>query len=317
MHAAIETFLKATSTERKATADVLRSLIPIMDDKLYLHEGYTSLFAFLTERCRYSEASAYRRIAAARVVKLKPESLGMVEAGTLTLCSMAELSKVLNSENAANLLDQTQGLSKRRTEALVAQQLPPAKVARESIRKVAVTKPLPPVKAPCTGSPLFEQAQQGRAPEPQEATDLQLPPVVVTSYAFLGDKEFDQLLKQVMVHTGRKPLTDILKTAMRSYLKEKEPKTKQMRPFNATGRYIPKHVRQTVIERDHRQCCFVSEAGVRCSSTVGLQIDHTVPFAKGGLTELRNLRTLCAAHNLHEAENVFGREKVNFHQRSR
>lgn len=75
-------------------------------------------------------------------------------AGTLTLCSMAELSKILNSENASNLLEQTQGLSKRKTEALVAQQLPLAKVARESMRTVAVSKPLSPVKAPCTGSPL-------------------------------------------------------------------------------------------------------------------------------------------------------------------
>jgi 5-methylcytosine-specific restriction endonuclease McrA len=45
-----------------------------------------------------------------------------------------------------------------------------------------------------------------------------------------------------------------------------------------------------------------------------LQIDHIVPFAKGGKTEASNLRTLCRAHNLLMAELEFGREKVYFHQ---
>ena len=67
MQAAIELFINANVKERKAIAEVVKNLIPIMDDKLYVQEGYSSLFAFLTERCRYSEASAYRRIAAARV----------------------------------------------------------------------------------------------------------------------------------------------------------------------------------------------------------------------------------------------------------
>jgi hypothetical protein len=43
-------------------------------------------------------------------------------------------------------MEQIQGLSKRKTEALVAQQLPPAKVKRETIRKVAVSQALPPAE---------------------------------------------------------------------------------------------------------------------------------------------------------------------------
>ena len=317
MHAAIEVFINANSKERRAIAEVVKSLIPIMDEKLYVQEGYSSLFAFLTERCRYSEASAYRRIAAARVVKLKPESLEMLETGKLTLCSMAEMSKIINQENAASLLEQTQGLSKRKTEALVAKQLPPAKVKRETIRKVAVTSLLPPVKTDNPTGSLFDQPQSRIEPELPKAPETQLPPVVVTSYSFLADQEFDDLLNQVILHTGCKPVVELLKTTMRSFLRDKRPKTEQMRPFNVGGRYIPKHVRQSVIERDQGQCCFVSENGVRCTSKAGLQIDHIAPFAKGGLTELSNLRTLCSAHNLYEAERAFGREKIHFHQRNK
>ena len=283
MHAAIEVFINANSKERRAIAEVVKSLIPIMDEKLYVQEGYSSLFAFLTERCRYSEASAYRRIAAARVVKLKPESLEMLETGNLTLCSIAEISKIINQENAASLLEQTQGLSKRKTEALVVKQLPPAKVKRETIRKVAVTPSLPPVKTDNPTGLLFEKPQSRIESEPPKAPERELPPVVVTSYSFLADQEFDDLLNQVILHTGCKPVVELLKTTMRSFLRDKRPKTEQMRSYDLGGRYIPKHVRQSVIERDEGQCCFVSENGIRCTSKAGLQIDHIAPFAKGGI----------------------------------
>ena len=311
MHKAIERFLQANTKERAATAEVVGSLIPIMDERLYVEAGYSSLFAFLTERCRYSEASAYRRIAAARVVRLRPESLGLLEAGRLTLCSMAEMSKVITDENADALLAEVQGLSKRKTEALVAKQLPPVMVQQEKIRKVHVASAvLPPVAVNSTR--LF-------TPEPQPASSkpsLETQPTasVRTSYSFLADQEFDDLLKAVRVHTGHQPLIEVLKSAMRSYLKERAPRSSQVRTFNTEGRYVPKHLRQAILERDGGRCCFVSPAGVRCCGEAGLQIDHIVPFAKGGKTEASNLRTLCRAHNLLMAELEFGREKVYFHQ---
>jgi 5-methylcytosine-specific restriction endonuclease McrA len=164
---------------------------------------------------------------------------------------------------------------------------------------------------------LFEKPQSRIESEPPKAPERELPPVVVTSYSFLADQEFDDLLNQVILHTGCKPVVELLKTTMRSFLRDKRPKTEQMRSYDLGGRYIPKHVRQSVIERDQGQCCFVSENGMRCTSKAGLQIDHIAPFAKGGLTELSNLRTLCPAHNLYEAERAFGREKIYFHQRNK
>ncbi len=313
MHTAIEHFLTAHTKERAATTEVVRSLLPIMDERLYREAGYSSLFAFLTERCRYSEASAYRRIAAAKVAKLRRESLELLEAGKLTLCSMAEMSKIITDENADALLAEVQGLSKRKTEALVAKQLPPMKIQLEKIRTVHVAPVvLPPVAAALHNAPLFTQepapASSRVTPTPQQ------PASVMTSYSFLADKEFDGLLTAVKVHTGHQALTEVLKSAMRSYLREKAPKSQQVRSFNTQGRYIPKHLRQSILERDGGRCSFVSESGVRCCSHAGLQIDHIVPFAKGGKTDPSNLRTLCKSHNLFMAEAEFGREKVYFHQ---
>ena len=222
---------------------------------------------------------------------------------------MAEMSKVITDENADALLAEVQGLSKRKTEALVAKQLPPVKVQHEKIRKVHVAPVvLPPVAAAVNSAPVFTEEPVPVSQEPQPTTS------VMTNYSFLADKEFDDLLTAVKTHTGHKPLTEIVKSAMRSYLREKAPKSSQVRSFNAEGRYIPKHLRKSIIERDGGRCSFVSPSGVRCCSQVGLQIDHIVPFAKGGRTEASNLRTLCKAHNLHMAEAEFGREKMYFHQ---
>jgi 5-methylcytosine-specific restriction endonuclease McrA len=46
-------------------------------------------------------------------------------------------------------------------------------------------------------------------------------------------------------------------------------------------------VRQRVIERDGGRCR-------KCSSTTQLQVDHIRPVAKGGVTTMSNLWTLCA-----------------------
>ncbi len=64
-------------------------------------------------------------------------------------------------------------------------------------------------------------------------------------------------------------------------------------------------MRDAVLVRDGFCCTFVSAEGVKCESRRNLEMDHRVPFAVGGATNLANLRTLCAAHNLHAAYERF------------
>ncbi len=75
-------------------------------------------------------------------------------------------------------------------------------------------------------------------------------------------------------------------------------------------RSIPRKVRDEVFTRDGGRCTFVGDDGVRCSCRHNLQIDHIVPFARGGSNSPDNLRLLCARHNLLEAERVFGRDHM-------
>jgi 5-methylcytosine-specific restriction endonuclease McrA len=54
----------------------------------------------------------------------------------------------------------------------------------------------------------------------------------------------------------------------------------------------------------------VGSTGERCDATHNLQIDHIVPYARGGTNTLDNLRLLCERHNKHEAERVLGANSV-------
>ncbi|MDE0026380.1 MAG: hypothetical protein OXP69_18375, partial [Spirochaetaceae bacterium] len=64
------------------------------------------------------------------------------------------------------------------------------------------------------------------------------------------------------------------------------------------SRYIPVAVKREVWRRDQGRCSYVDpHSGRRCGSRYRLEIDHVVPFALGGRTELFNLRVRCRAHH--------------------
>jgi 5-methylcytosine-specific restriction endonuclease McrA len=76
------------------------------------------------------------------------------------------------------------------------------------------------------------------------------------------------------------------------------------------SRHIPQKVRDKVFTRDEGRCTYVSPGGRRCPSTWDLEIDHIVPFARGGDSSESNLRLLCSRHNRQEARKAFGEEHM-------
>jgi 5-methylcytosine-specific restriction endonuclease McrA len=55
------------------------------------------------------------------------------------------------------------------------------------------------------------------------------------------------------------------------------------------SRYIPASVRVTVLHRDSYKCIFCG----RSSKQIQLEVDHIIPFSKGGNNDISNLQTLC------------------------
>jgi len=74
------------------------------------------------------------------------------------------------------------------------------------------------------------------------------------------------------------------------------------------SRHIPQAVQDEVYARDKGCCTYVGSDGRRCNSTWNLEIDHIMPFARGGGHSIENLRLRCAAHNQLEAEKTYGKE---------
>jgi len=61
-----------------------------------------------------------------------------------------------------------------------------------------------------------------------------------------------------------------------------------------------------VWKRDGGQCAFVGTEG-RCTERGFLEFHHLQPYAVGGQAVVQNVELRCRAHNLHEAEQYFGR----------
>ena len=70
--------------ERRATASLIASLAELDERRLYLAEGYSSLFTYCTRVLHLSEHAAYGRIEAALVVRKYPVLLERLETGDLT-----------------------------------------------------------------------------------------------------------------------------------------------------------------------------------------------------------------------------------------
>jgi 5-methylcytosine-specific restriction endonuclease McrA len=61
-------------------------------------------------------------------------------------------------------------------------------------------------------------------------------------------------------------------------------------------RAIPLKTRTAVLKRDGHQCVECG-ASARTDKSTRLEVDHIVPVARGGSSELDNLQTLCFACN--------------------
>ena len=102
-------------------------------------------------------------------------------------------------------------------------------------------------------------------------------------------------------------------------LKESKPSKKLSLPaFPLRTRYIPAALRRIVFNRDGLACTYQDPiSGRRCGSRFALELDHRIPFAKGGPHSEENLTARCRAHNQWAALRAFGLKKMVHYGRRR
>lgn len=124
-------------TERRVQLRILEYLAEIDRRRLYLPLGYGSLFEFCRQRLGYSEASAGRRIAAARCLRDFPRARALLAAGRTTAGAIARIARVITAVNAKELLQEIEGRSEREA-GVIACRCRPQSAIRERVRPVWV-----------------------------------------------------------------------------------------------------------------------------------------------------------------------------------
>jgi 5-methylcytosine-specific restriction endonuclease McrA len=233
---------------------------------------------------------------------------------------------VLDEGRLAEILDRAAGRTEEQVKELVAA-LRPQPAPSDLLRK------LPTPRNHCSGSgPQLAIAAQPAAPTsvspvtaPSPETPrppVRLQPIaperhvlrMTVGAAFVADLE---AVRQALSHkVPGASLEEILHECMRTTLSSIErrrlgtgKKTSAKLPPSGS-RYVPVAIRNEVWERDGGQCTFVGSTGRRCGSRHQLQLHHLDPHAKGGPPTAANLTLRCRAHNLHAAEQDFGREHI-------
>lgn len=314
---------KAAKDERAATATVVALLAEVDARRLYLGEGYNSLFLFCTRALRMSEHAAYARIEAARAARRFPTILDRLADGRLSLTTVGLLVPHLTEENGEVLLNSAQHQSKRDVERLIAA-LHPQPDIPATIRALPARASAPGAgQEPMLPTDADVRATAGTAPlrVPLAATiprrSLVVAPLAPRRYLLrvtITDETQRKLERARDLLRHQIPDGDpaaIIDRALTLLVSDTERKkfAATHRPSSARvaaragrrSRRIPNAMRRAVWSRDEGRCAFNGHAG-RCDATALLEFHHVVPFARGGATTTENLELRCRAHNGYEAE---------------
>jgi 5-methylcytosine-specific restriction endonuclease McrA len=85
--------------------------------------------------------------------------------------------------------------------------------------------------------------------------------------------------------------------------------TLRPRPGRGTkpgSRAVPAEVERRVWRRDGGQCAFLAQDGRRCTERSYLEFHDVEPHALDGEATVENIALRCRAHNVYEAELLFG-----------
>jgi len=305
--------------DRATTATLLAYIAEVDERRLYLPAGYPSMYAYCLGELHLSEASAYKRIRAARAAREFPALLPALAEGRLHVSAVCLLAPHLAVGNVDELIVAATHQGRAELEQWLAQRFPIAEALRfdDGVYQVPAERLVPVEFTP--GRVETAELAPGRVEVPSPPTRLSpLSPerytIQVTIPAATHDKlRHAQALLGHAIPSG--DIAGVLDRALDSLIGQLEKRklgaTKQPRrrprPTRAR-RHVPAQVRRAVWERDQGRCTFVGDNGHRCDERVRLEFDHIDPVARGGRATVERMRLRCRAHNQFEAERAFGEE---------
>lgn len=282
--------LRLVEKERLSLIEILWHLRENERRMLYAEKGYRDLKQYCIQEMKYSEGAAWRRISAMRLLNEIPEMEDQIQTGSLNLTQI-------------NLAQAT------------FREMKPSKSEKQEILIALENQST-------LGTQRILAEQQ---PELQQKPEVQEKPLKgqKLQVTLILDEELQNKMDEVELLLGKKlsklELLRLMTTEMLTKLRRQTAKTvdkkRRAQPPRSRAaeksRYVPHEVIRQVRYRDNRRCQFRDpETGRQCEARHDLQIDHIVPFAKGGRHNIENLQLLCKGHNRLRAVQTYGSAKM-------
>jgi len=108
-------------------------------------------------------------------------------------------------------------------------------------------------------------------------------------------------------------ILELIGIALKMAVEKLDPSERVQKPFPAQKptRIVNQALKTFIWKRDQSRCTYEDpRTKRRCTSQHALEMDPITPYALGGATTVENLRLLCRAHNLYEAQKIFGKLEV-------
>ena len=319
--------LKALAgSERFASVELIGHLSELDVRNAYLGQGVTSLYRYCTKILHLSEHAAFNRIAAARAARRFPVILDLLGDGSVHMTTVTILAPHLTPENHRAVLQEATHCTKEEVEVIKARMAPRPDVPA-TIRKLPAPKQVSAAATPSLAEAPPDEAVSttGTAPPPVVPSPPSPRRAVVEPLAperyrleFTVGKETRDKLQLVQDLLAReipngdlgtifdRSLTLVLKEAQRKKLAATA-KPRAPRPTKPRSRHVPAHIRRAVNRRDGGRCAFVAKDRRRCEARRYLEYHHIRPYAPDGEMSVQNISLRCRAHNVYEAEQIFGR----------
>ena len=119
----------------RTEARIVAHLAEVEARKLFLRDGFSSMFVYCQRQLGLSENEAFHRIAAARVARRFPTAFGMLERREIHLSALCLLREHLTLENHEALLNEAMGKTKLQLQELIVRRFPKGHV-EDSVRKL-------------------------------------------------------------------------------------------------------------------------------------------------------------------------------------
>lgn len=258
--------------ERELLTDVLQHLREIERRRLFSSLGFSSLFSYAVAKLGYSEDQAYRRINAMRLLREIPEIEEKIQAGTISLSNLS-LAQSFFRQEKLNPVQKLEFIGKLEN-----------KSSRDAEKMVAALRDAPVIRDAVR--PVGEH---------------------LVEFKFVGPerlKEKLEKLKGLRAHSNPGcSMAELIEDLCDQALNEKV-RVRTSSPWTSKkSRVIPRSLRRQVWKTHDGKC-------ENCGATYALQIDHRIPYGKGGKSTVENLRLLCRQCNQRAAIEQYGLDKM-------